>query len=112
MEVFSQVVTTNSFGTEVLLLGFLVLFVGLFLQSEAFERLVGSRVRGPFYFFYGAYGLPLILLLMEVQRRAPRSRGGGISRFLIVLALVALLVILGILALIAFLIYRYFRRRR
>ena len=111
MEVFSQVVTTNSFGAEAVLLGFLVLFVGLFLQSETFERLVGSRVRGPFYLAYGAYGLPLILLLMEVQSRSPR-RGGGISRFLIVLALVALLVILGVLALIAFLIYRYLRRRR
>ena len=111
METFSQMITTNSFGTETVLLGFLVLLVGLVLQSEAFERLVGSKVRGPFYFFYGAYGLPLILLLMEVQRRSPR-RGGGISRFLIVLALVVLLVFLGVLALIAFLIYRYLRRRR
>jgi heme/copper-type cytochrome/quinol oxidase subunit 2 len=48
---------------------------------------------------------------MEVQRRSPR-RGGGITRFLIVLALVVLLVFLGVLALIAFLIYRYLRRRR
>jgi hypothetical protein len=111
LEPYSQVITTNSFGAEAVLLGFLVLLVGLGLQSEAFERLVGSRVRGPFYLFYGAYGLPLILLLMEVQRRSPR-RGGGISRFLIVLALVALLLILGVLALVAFLIYRYLRRRR
>jgi len=105
------VLSTNSFDFEVILLGFFVLLVGLFLQSETFERLVGSRVRGPLYLAYGTYGLPSLLLLMEVQRRTPR-RGGGISRVLIVLALVALVVILGILALLAFLIYRYLRRRR
>ena len=47
MEIYSQVVTTNSFTAEAVLLGFLVLLVGLVHQSETFERLVGSKVRGP-----------------------------------------------------------------
>ena len=60
---------------------------------------------------YGTYGLPLTLLLMEIQRRTPRRPGGGF-RVLGVLVLIVVLVILGVLALIAFLIYRYLRRRR
>lgn len=96
--------------TEVLL-GLLVLLVGLFHQSAAFERLVGSRVRGPLYLAYGAYGLPLMLLLMEIQKRSPR-RGGGGFRILGILVLVAIVIVVGVLALIAFLIYRYLRRQR
>ncbi|MDX6381721.1 MAG: hypothetical protein QOI57_2745 [Rubrobacteraceae bacterium] len=111
MEIYSQVVTTNSFTAEAVLLGFLVLLVGLVHQSETFERLVGSKVRGPLYLAHGAYGLPLILLLMEIQRRSPRRSGGGL-RILGILVLVVIVVIIGVLALIAFLIYRYLRRRR
>ena len=111
MEIYSQVVTTNSFVAEAVLLGFLVLLVGLFHQSETFERLIGSKVRGPLYLAYGAYGLPLILLLMEFERKAPRRSGGGL-RILGILVLVVIVVIIGVLALIAFLVYRYLRRRR
>ena len=108
---YSQVAGTSSLGAEaeILLLGFLVLLVGLFHQSETFERLVDSRIRGPLYLAYGTFGLPLMLVLMEVQRR---RRGGGGLRILGVLALVAIVVIVGVLALIAFLIYRFLRRRR
>ena len=100
---------THSFGAEAVLLGFLVILVGLFLQSEVFERLVGSRIRGPLYLAYGTYGLPLMILLMEVVQR--RRRGG--FRFLGVLVLlVVMLAIIGGLALAVFLLYRYLRRRR
>ena len=94
---------------EVLLLGFLVLLVGLLHQSEVFERLVGSKVRGPLYLAYGTFGVPLMLLLMEIQRT---RRGGGVFRFLGLFVLVIIIMFIGILALIAFLIYRYLRRRR
>jgi hypothetical protein len=93
-----------------LLLGLLVLLVGLFHKSEAFERLVGLGIRGHLALAYGTFGLPLILVLMEVQRR--RGGGGGILRFLGGLLFAVVLVFLGVLALIAFLIYRYLRRRR
>jgi hypothetical protein len=93
-----------------LLLGLLVLLVGLFHQSEAYQRLVGVRIRGHLALAYGTFGLPLILVLMEVQRR--RGGGGGILRFLGGLLFAVVLVFLGVLALIAFLIYRYLRRRR
>ncbi len=99
----------DPFGTEAVLLGLLVLLVGLSLQSESFERLVGSRIRGPLYLAYGTYGLPLMILLMEVAQR--RRRGG--FRFLGVLViLVVILAIVGGLALAAFLFFRYLRRRR
>jgi hypothetical protein len=111
LEIYGQVIGTNSFGAEAVLLGLVVLLVGLFHQSSAFERLMDSRVRGPLYLAYGTYGLPLILLLMELQRRTPRRGSGGL-RILGVLALVAVVIIVGVLALIAFLIYRYLRRRR
>ena len=91
-----------------LVLGLLVLLIGLFYQSEAFERLGGPRIRGPLYSAYGTLGLPLMLVLMELQRR----RGGGIFRFLGGLVLVVILIIIGVLALIAFLIYLFLRRRR
>ena len=94
----------------VLLLGLVVLLVGLFHQSEAFERLVGVRVRGPLALAYGAYGLPLMLLLMEIVQR--RRGGGGIFRALGGLLFIVVLVFVGVLALIAFLIYMYLRRRR
>ena len=109
LEIFGQAATTNSPG--MILLGLLVLLVGLLHQSETFERLVGSKIRGPFYLAYGTYALPAILLLLELQRRSPRRTGGGL-RILFVLVLVFILVILGVLGLIAFLIYRYLRRRR
>ncbi len=110
MEIHSQVAAISSFGAGAeVLLGLLVLIVGLIHHSEAFERLVGSRVRGPLYMAYGAYGLPLMLLLMEVVQR--RRRGG--FRFLGVLVLlVVILAIIGGLILAAFLLYRYLRRRR
>ena len=92
-----------------LLLGLLVLLVGLFHQSEAFERLVGLGIRGRMALAYGTFGLPLMLVLMEVQRR---RGGGGILRFLGGLLFAVVLVFLAVLALIAFLIYRYLRRRR
>lgn len=109
MEIYNQVFGIDPLGAEAVLLGFLVLLVGLSLQSEAFERLVGSRVRGPLYLAYGTYGLPLMILLMEVAQR--RRRGG--FRFLGVLVLlVVILAIIGGLALAAFLLFRYLRRRR
>lgn len=96
-------------GTGVaLLLGLLVVLGGLFHQSEAFERLVGSRVGGRLYLAYGAYAVPSMLVLMEIQRR----RGGGVFRFLGLLALVVIVIVIGGLVLIAFLLYRYLRRRR
>lgn len=109
---YSQVASTGFLGAEaeVLLLGLLVLLVVLFHRSEVFERLVGSRVRGPLYLAYGTWGLPLMLVLMEVQRRS--GRGGGLFRFLGGLLLVVIVVIIGVLALIAFLLYRFLRRRR
>jgi hypothetical protein len=111
LETYIQMATTNSFEAGTVLLGFLMLLVGLLHQSETFERLVGSRIRGPLYLAFGAYGLPVMLLLIEVQRRTPRRSGGGL-RILGFLILVVILVILGVLALIAFLVYRYMRRRR
>lgn len=93
---------------EILLLGFLVLLVGLLHKSEAFERLVGSRIKGPMNLAYATFGLPLTLLLL----RTPRSRGSGIFRILGGLVLVVVLVIIVVLALVAFLIYRFLRRRR
>ena len=93
-----------------LLLGLLVLLVELFHQSEVYQRLVGSRIRGHLALAYGSFGLPLILVLMEVQRR--RGGGGGILRILSGLILIVILVIIGFLALIAFLIYWFLRRRR
>ena len=74
MEIYSRVLSTPSFGVEVILLGFFVLLVGLSLQSETFERLVVSRVRGPLYLAYGTYGLPSLLLLLEVQRTRPVAK--------------------------------------
>ena len=109
---YSQLISTSFSRTEagVLLLGSLVLLVVLFHQSEVFERLAGSRVRGQLYLAYGTWGLPLMLVLMEVQRRS--GRGGGLFRFLGGLLLVVIVVIIGVLALIAFLLYRFLRRRR
>ena len=105
MEVYGQVADAGFPGAEAVLLGFLLLFVGLMNKSEHFERLVGSKIKGPLTLAYGTFGLPLMLL---VQRRPPGSRGsGGILRFLGVLAIVVIVVIIGVLALIAFLIYRY-----
>ena len=93
-----------------MLLGFLLLFVGLIHKSGRFERIVGSKIKGPLTLAYGTFGLPLMLL---VQRRPPGSRGpGGILRFLGVLAIVVIVVIIGVLALIAYLLYRFLRRRR
>lgn len=112
MEVYDQVVGMGSFGAEVVLLGFLLLLVGLLLKSETFERLVGSRFRA-LSLTYGAYGIPLIMLMMEIQKS--RSRGGGLFRFLrfgFIAILVIIIVIVVVLALIAFLIYRVLRRRR
>ncbi len=93
-----------------LLLGLLVLLVGLFHQSESFERLVGLGIRGRMALAYGSFGLPLMILLIEVQQR--RGGGGGILRLLGGLLFAVVLLFLGVLALIAFLIYRYLRRRR
>lgn len=108
---YDQVVDLAGFlgtGTEeALLLGLLMVLGGLFQRSEAFERLVGSRVGARLHLAYGAYALPLMLVLMEIQRR----RGGGVFRFLGLLALVVVVVVIGVLALIAFLLYRYLRRR-
>ena len=111
MEVYGQVVGTNPFEARATLLGLVVVLVGLIHRSGAFDRLVGPRIKGPLYLAYGTYGLPLMLLLMEIQRRIPRRPGGGF-RILGILVLVAILVILGVLALIAFLLYRFLRRRR
>ena len=109
MEIYGQMIGTNSFGAEAVLLGLLVLLVGICHQSEIYERLVGSRIRGPLYLAYGAYGLPLMLLLMEFQRR--RRPGGGISRIFGGLVLL-IIVVIGAIALLAFFIYKYLRRRR
>ena len=108
---YSQVANAGFLGAkpELLLLGLLVLLVGLLYQSEVFEKLVGSKVRGPLYLAYGTFGVPLMLLLMEMQRT---RRGGGLFRFLGLFVLVIIIIFIGILALIAFLIYRYLRRRR
>ncbi|MBV9455794.1 MAG: hypothetical protein JOZ19_17025 [Rubrobacter sp.] len=108
---YSQIANIGSpgVGADVPLLGFLVLLGGQFHQSEAFERLVNSKIRGPLYQAYGTFGLPLMLALTEFQRS---RRGGGVFRFLGVLLIVALVVIIGVLALIAFLLYRFFRRRQ
>jgi hypothetical protein len=112
LEIYSQLVGTNSFGAEAVLLGLLALLVGVCHQSETFERLVGSRIREPLYLAYGTYGLPLMLLLMEVQKR--RRPGGGISRIFggLVLLVILVIVVIGAIALLAFFIYRYSRRRR
>jgi hypothetical protein len=108
---YGQLVDTSLLGSKavLLLLGSLVLLLALFQQSEAFERFVGVRIRGPLALAYGTFGLPLILVLMEVQRR---RGGGGILRILGGLVLVVILVIIGFLALIALLIYWFLRRRR
>jgi putative exporter of polyketide antibiotics len=111
LEIYDQAAGMNPFEAQTALLGLVALLVGLLHQSEAFDRLVSSRIKGPLYLAYGTYGLPLTLLLMEIQRRTPRRPGGGF-RVLGVLVLIVVLVILGVLALIAFLIYRYLRRRR
>ncbi len=113
LEFYNQVVVaTNPFEAQApLLLGLVALLVGLIYHSEAFDRLLSSRIKGPLYLAYGSYGLPLMLVLMEIQRRTPRRSGGGF-RILGVLVLIVVLVILGVLALMAFLIYRYLRRRR
>ena len=111
MEVFdSQVVDTGFFGVQlqVVLLGFLILFVGLFLHSKVFERLAGSRIGRHLHLAYAAYGLPLVIVLMEMQRT---RRGGGVFRFLGLFLLVVIVIIIGILGLIAFLIYKFLRRR-
>ncbi len=92
-----------------LLLGLLVLLVGLFHKSEAFERFVGLGIMRRMTLVYGTFGLPLMLLLIEVQRR---RGGGGILRLLGGLLFAVVLLFLAVLALIAFLIYRYLRRRR
>ena len=112
MEIYGQMIGINSFGAEAVLLGLLVLLVGICHQSEIYERLVGSRIRGPLYLAYGAYGLPLMLLLMEFQRR--RRPGGGISRIFggLVLLIIVVIVVIGAIALLAFFIYKYLRRRR
>lgn len=108
---YNQVASTSLIGAEagVVLVGFSILLVGLVIRSELFERLVSSRAKRHLYLTYGAWGLPLTLLLMEIQRRSSR---GGIFRFLGLLALVVIVVIIGVLALIAFIIYRLVRRRR
>ena len=108
---YGPVVVTSFLGAQaqILLLGFLVLLVGLLRHGEVFEKLVGSRVRGPLYLAYGSFGLPLMLVLMEIQRT---RRGGGLFRIFGLLALAVIVVFIGVLALIAFLIYRYLRRRR
>ena len=108
---YSQVVVTSFLGGAQipLLLGFLVLLVGLLRHGEVFERLVGPRIRGPLYLAYGSFGLPLMLVLMEIQKT---RRGGGLFRIFGLLALLVIVVFIGVLALIAFLIYRYLRRRR
>jgi putative exporter of polyketide antibiotics len=111
LEIYNQVVGTDPFEAKAMVLGILALLVGLIHQSETFDRLVSRRIKGPLYLAYGTYGVPLMLLLMEIQRRTPRRSGGGF-RILGVLLLVVLLVILGVVALIAFLVYRYLRRRR
>lgn len=108
MEVYGQVADTGFLGIETVLLGFSLLLIGLFYKSEPFERLVRSRIRGPLVMTYGTFGLPLMIVLMEIQRRG----GGGIFRFLGGLVLIVILVIIGVLALIAFLIYWLLRRRR
>ena len=108
---YSQVANAGFLGADmkVLLLGFLILLVCLFYESEVFERLAGSKIREHLHLAYATFGLPLVILLMEWQRS---RRGGGVFRGLGLLALVALIIFIGILALIAFLIYRYLRRRR
>ena len=108
---YSQVVDAGFFGVQlkVVLLGFLILFIGLFRHSKVFERLVDSRIGRHLHLAYAAYGLPLVIVLMEIQRT--RRGGGGIFRFLGIFLLVVIMVIFGILGLIAFLIYRFLRRR-
>ena len=110
-EFYSQVVDASFFGAqlEVVLLGFLILFVGLLQHSKVFERLVGSRIGTRLHPAYAAYGLPLVIVLMEVQKT--RRGGGGLFRFLGIFLLVVIVVVIGVLALIAFLIYRFLRRR-
>lgn len=109
MEVYGQMVNADFLGAGVeILLGFLVLLIGLAFDREVFERLVGSRFRGRLSLAYGTFGIPLMIVLMNVQK----SRGGGIFKFLGGLVLVVILVIIVILALIAFLIYWLLRRRR
>jgi hypothetical protein len=105
---YNQVVNVGFLGTGAeILLSFLLLLIGLAYKSEAFEKVVGSRVRGPLCLAYGTFGLPFMLVLMDFQRR----RGGGIFRFLGGLVLVVILVIIGVLVLMAFLIYWFLRRR-
>ena len=109
---YSQVVDAGFFGAqqEVVLLGLLILFVGLLQHSKVFERLMGSRIGRHLHLTYAAYGLPLVIVLMEMQRT--RRGGGGVFRFLGIFLLVVIVVIIGVLALISFLIYRFLIRRR
>ena len=107
---YNEVLSAGFLGTEmeILMLGFLMLIVGLLPQSKIFERLVGSRIRGHLHQAYATYGLPLMIVLMEMQRT---RRGGSLFRFLGFLVIVVIVVIIAVLALIGFLIYRFLRRR-
>lgn len=110
MDVYGQVVGTGFSGPEAVLLGLSLLLIGFIYKSESFERLVGSRIRGPLLMAYGTFGLPLALLMLK---RTPGTRGGGgILKFFGILILIFIVVIIGVLALVAYLIYRFVRRRR
>jgi hypothetical protein len=109
LEAYGQVADAAFLGGGAkILLGFLLLLIGLVYRSEAFERFVSSRIRDHLSLAYGTFGLPLMLVLMEIQGR----RGGGIFRFLGGLIIFVIIVVIGIFALIAFLIYLFLRRRR
>ena len=70
---------------------------------------MASRINRRLQLAYLAFGLPVVMVLMEMQRT---HRGGGILRFFALFVLIVIVIIIGVLALIAFLIYRFLRRRR
>lgn len=115
-EVYGHVLNANLFfggvWVPIVLLGFLALVAGQFHYEEAFRRLVrDSRIGRELELAFAAYGLPLLIVLMEMQRRRGGGLGGGLFRLLGIFLVVIIVIIAGILALIAFLIYRFIRRR-
>ena len=112
-DLYSLVANADFFGgtqVQIALVGFFALVVGLFQQSKVFQRLVGgSRTRKELDLRFAAYGVPLLIVLMELQR--VRGRGGGLLRFLGIVLVVVIVVVIGVLALIAFLVYRFLIRR-
>jgi len=75
---YNQVVNVGFLGTGAeILLSFLLLLIGLAYKSEAFEKVVGSRVRGPLHLAYGTFGLPFMFVLMDSKDAAGEGYSGS-----------------------------------